>query len=166
MSKKLFSILVVFVSSLGVANAAEYLQASSSVTQCPGTAPEVVAMDIIDAANGITLADNRITVGEGGPYLIVAAPQVGREGAGPYGCFDLWLRVNGSDVANSNVQLCQDEGSRAKDVIISQGIVPMEAGDTLEVLMSANNPDAAMCIEAIRPSGEPLVPSIIFSMIK
>lgn len=166
MSKKLFSILVVFVSSLGVANAAEYLQASSSVTQCPGTAPEVVAMNIIDAANGITLADNKITVGEGGPYLIVAAPQVGREGAGPYGCFDLWLRVNGSDVANSNVQLCQDEGSRAKDVIISQGIVPMEAGDTLEVLMSANNPDAAMCIEAIQPSGEPLVPSIIFSMIK
>ena len=100
------------------------------------------------------------------PYLIVAAPQVGREGAGPYGCFDLWLRVNGADVANSNVQLCEDEGSRAKDVIISQGIVPMEAGDTLEVLMSANNPEAAMCIEAIQPSGEPLVPSIIFSMIK
>ena len=96
----------------------------------------------------------------------MAAPQVGREDAGPYGCFDLWLRVNGADVANSNVQLCQDEGSRAKDVIISQGIVPMEAGDTLEVLMSANHPEAAMCIEAIQPFGEPLVPSIIFSMIK
>ena len=42
----------------------------------------------------------------------------------------------------------------------------MEAGDALEVLMSANNPEAAMCIEAIQPSGEPLLPSIIFSMIK
>ena len=166
MCKKLFSALVMLVASVGVANASQYLQASSSVSQCPGTAPEVVAMDIVDAANGITLANNRITVGETGPYLIVAAPQVGREGAGPYGCFDLWLRVNGADVANSNVQLCQDEGSRAKDVIISQGIVPMEAGDTLEVLMSANNPEAAMCIEAIQPSGEPLVPSIIFSMIQ
>ena len=166
MCKKLFSTLVMIVASMGVANASQYLQASSSVTQCPGTAPEVVAMDIVDAANGITLANNMITVGEAGSYLIVAAPQVGREGAGPYGCFDLWLRVNGADVANSNVQLCQDEGSRAKDVIISQGIVPMEAGDTLEVLMSANNPEAAMCIEAIQPSGEPLVPSIIFSMIK
>ena len=77
------------------------------------------------------------------PYLIMAAPQVGREDAGPYGCCDLWLRANGADVANSNVQLCQDEGSRAKDVIISQGIVPMEAGDALEVLMSANNPGGA-----------------------
>ena len=68
--------------------------------------------------------------------------------------------------SGSNVQPCQDEGSPTRDVIISQGIVPMEAGDTLEVLMSANNPEAAMCIEAIQPSGEPLLPSIIFSMIK
>ena len=164
--KKLVSTLFVLIASVSVANAADYLQASSSVTQCPGTAPEVVAMDIVDAADGITMANNQITVGETGAYLIFAAPQVGREGAGPLGCFDLWLRVNGTDVGNSNVQLCQDEGSMAKDVIISQGIVPMEAGDVLEVMMSANNPEAAMCIEAIQPAGEPLVPAIIFSMIK
>ena len=164
--KKVALTLVALIASASVANAGQFLQASSSVTQCPGTAPEVVSMDIIDAANGIDMADNRITVGEAGPYLIFAAPQVGREGGGPYGCFDLWLRVNGTDVGNSNVQLCQDEGSLAKDVIISQGIVPMEAGDVLEVMMSASNPDANICIEAIQPEGEPLVPAIIFSMIK
>ena len=54
----------------------------------------------------------------------------------------------------------------AKDVIISQGIIPLAVGDGVEVMMSANNPEAAMCIEAIQPAGEPLVPSIIFSMIK
>ena len=164
--KKLVLSLVALIASVGVANAGQYLQASSSVTQCPGTGPEVVAMDIIDAAKGITMANNQITVGKAGPYLIFAAPQVGREGGGPYGCFDLWLRINGADVANSNVQLCQDEGSMAKDVIISQGIVPMEAGDMLEVMMSASNPEANICIEAIQPAGEPLVPAIIFSMIK
>ena len=164
--KKLISALFVLLASVSVAKADQYLQASSTITQCPGTAPEVVKMDLTDAASGIAMADNKITVSEAGPYLIVAAPQVGREGAGPLGCFDLWLRVNGSDVANSNVQLCQDAGSRAKDVIISQGIVPMAAGDVLEVMMSANNPEAKMCIEAIQPRGEPLVPSIIFSMIK
>ena len=164
--KKLSSTLVLLVLSVSVANAGQYLQASSSISQCPGTAPEVVRIDITDAANGIALADDKITVSEAGPYLVVAAPQVGREGAGPLGCFDLWLRVNGSDVANSNVQLCQDAGSMAKDVIISQGIVPLESGDILEVLMSANNPEANICIEAIQPPGEPLVPSIIFSMIK
>ena len=164
--KTIIASLFVLVASVSVANAGQYLQASSSVTQCPGTAPEVVAMDIIDAAKGITMADNQITVGKDGAYLIFAAPQVGREGGGSYGCFDLWLRVNGADVGNSNVQLCQDEGSMAKDVIISQGIVPMAAGDVLEVMMSASNPDANICIEAIQPAGEPLVPAIIFSMIK
>ena len=164
--KKLVLSLVALIASVGVANAGQYLQASSSVTQCPGTAPEVVAMDIVDAAKGIAMANNQITVGKAGAYLIFAAPQVGREGGGPYGCFDLWLRINGADVANSNVQLCQDEGSMAKDVIISQGIVPMAAGDMLEVMMSAGNPEANICIEAIQPAGEPLVPAIIFSMIK
>ena len=164
--KTIIASLFVLVASVSVANAGQYLQASSSVTQCPGTAPEVVAMDIVDAAKGIAMADNQITVGKDGAYLIFAAPQVGREGGGPYGCFDLWLRVNGADVGNSNVQLCQDEGSMAKDVIISQGIVPMAAGDVLEVMMSASNPDANICIEAIQPAGEPLVPAIIFSMIK
>ena len=164
--KKLVSTLLALAASVSVANAAQYLQASSSVTQCPGKAPTLVEMDIVDAADGIALADNKITVGEAGPYLIVAAPQVGREAGGPYGCFDLWLRINGEDVANSNVQLCQDEGSMAKDVIVSQGIVPMQAGDALEVMMSAGNPEANICIEAIRPEGEPLVPAIIFSMIK
>ena len=164
--KKLISTLFVLLASVSMAKADQYLQASSTITQCPGTAPEVVKMDLTDAASGIAMMDNKVTVSEAGPYLIVAAPQVGREGAGPLGCFDLWLRVNGSDVANSNVQLCQDAGSRAKDVIISQGIVPMAAGDVLEVMMSANNPEAKMCIEAIQPPGEPLVPSIIFSMIK
>ena len=164
--KKLVSALFVLLASVSMAKADQYLQASSTVTQCPGMAPEVVQIDITDAANGIAMADNKITVSEAGPYLVVAAPQVGREGAGPLGCFDLWLRVNGSDVANSNVQLCQDAGSMAKDVIVSQGIVPLAAGDVLEVMMSANNPEADMCIEAIQPAGEPLVPSIIFSMIK
>ena len=164
--KKLVLTLVALVASVSVANASQYLQVSSSITQCPGKEPQLVEMDIIDAASGMTLANSQVTVGEAGPYLIVAAPQVGREGGGAYGCFDLWLRVNGEDVGNSNVQLCQDEGSMAKDVIISQGIVPMEEGDVLEVMMSASNPEANMCIEAIQPAGEPLVPSIIFSMIK
>ena len=164
--RKFISALFVLLASVSMAHADQYLQASSTITQCPGTAPEVVRIDVTDAANGIAMADNKITVSEAGTYLIVAAPQVGREGAGPLGCFDLWLRVNGSDVANSNVQLCQDAGSMAKDVIISQGIVPLAAGDALEVMMSANSPEAGLCIEAIQPPGEPLVPSIIFSMIR
>ena len=81
--KKLITALFVLLVSVGVAKADQYLQASSTITQCPGTAPEVVRIDVTDAASGIAMKDNKITVGEAGPYLIVAAPQVGRAGAGP-----------------------------------------------------------------------------------
>ena len=64
------------------------------------------------------------------------------------------------------MQLCQDAGSMAKDVIISQGIVPKEAGEMPEMMMSSNNPEAAICIEAIQQLGEQLVQSINLSMIK
>ena len=40
----------------------------------------------------------------------------------------------------------------AKDVIISQGIVPLAAGDALEVMMSANNPKA-ICALRLSSSG-------------
>ena len=36
----------------------------------------------------------------------------------------------------------------------------------LEVMMSANTPEAGMCVEAIQSPGEPLVSSIILSMTK
>ena len=81
--KNLIAIVFTLLVSVSMVDAAQYLQASSTITQCPGMAPEVVKMDITDAANGVTIANNKITVSEAGAYLIVAAPQVGREGAGP-----------------------------------------------------------------------------------
>ena len=66
MKKKLISALFVFLASASMANAEQYLQASSTITQCPGMAPEVVEIDVTDAASGLTLTDNRITVSESG----------------------------------------------------------------------------------------------------
>ena len=155
-------ILLVF-SSCSIAG--DYLQASSSVTQTANTSPTTVLMDMVDANKGVTLdRDGSITVKTSGAYVIIAAPQVGRAGKGSYGCFDLWLRVNDEDVDNSNVQLCNDKGSKAKDVIVSQSILPLKAGDVVTLMMSTDNTVSYLAIEAIKPAGEPLVPSIIFSM--
>ena len=43
MTKKFISALLVFLASASMANAEQYLQASSTITQCPGMAPEVDA---------------------------------------------------------------------------------------------------------------------------
>ena len=42
----------------------------------------------------------------------------------------------------------------------------METGDALESMMSATNPEATICMGATQPTSEPLVRSIIFSMMK
>ena len=155
-------ILLVF-SSCSIAG--DYLQASSSVTQTANTSPTTVLMDMVDASKGVTLdRDGSITVKTSGAYVIIAAPQVGRAGKSSYGCFNLWLRVNDEDVDNSNVQLCQDKSSKAKDVIVSQSILSLKAGDVVTLMMSTDNTVSYLAIEAIKPAGEPLVPSIIFSM--
>ena len=40
--KNFIATLFVFLVSVGMVDAAQYLQASSTITQCPGTAPDVV----------------------------------------------------------------------------------------------------------------------------
>ena len=102
MMKKLVLTMAVLVASASVANAAQYLQASSSVDSVPRHGTNAGRNGYHRRGGGRHARQHtRFTVGEAGPYLIVAAPQVGREGGGPYGCFDLWLRINGADVANS-----------------------------------------------------------------
>jgi len=45
-------------------------------------------------------------------------------------------------------------------------MMPFEAGDLINIMMSVEVPDEGLGIEAIHPTGEPLIPSIIFSMHK
>ena len=63
--KKLISALFVLLAFVSITKGEQYLQASSTITQCPGVTPEVVRIDVTDAANGITLADNKINCQRG-----------------------------------------------------------------------------------------------------
>jgi hypothetical protein len=148
--------------------AGPYMQASSSITQCPAnTSPVKIKMDQDDGSQGIVLtAKSQFKVTKAGSYVVIAAPQVGRAyGQGmPGGDFKCFIGVNGVPVANSNVLMNFDKNYIDKDVIITQGILKLKKGDKVTVWMSVSNPDAGLCIEAIQPPGEPLVPSIIFTM--
>lgn len=141
-----------------------YMQASGSSTQFMTTSPTQVVIDQNDGYAKVELNNGNVMVEKTGEYLIVAAPQVGRVGTGLSGTVDFkcWLRVNGTDVGNSNVFMTLKPWT--KDVIISQGIVSLNANDVVTVMMSASENDKGLAIEAIQPTGEPLVPSIIFTM--
>lgn len=133
-----------------------YVQASSSVDQSGGG---TVTFDTFDA-NGISTSTTSFEVDEAGVYFIVAAPQVGGiEGGSKAGSANFWLQVNGQDVPDSNVSWDSAQKSDG-DVIVSQGVVVLAAGDEVSVEWSSTGPN----MEAIQPVGEPVVPSIIFSM--
>lgn len=147
----------------------EFAQIISTIDQRPNTTdPVPIFMDQNDAIAGIEHstehpADIRIT--ESGTYVVIAAPQVGRKsGDGPRSV-DFWLRKNGNDIPNSNVRAVL-RTSTDKDVIVNQTMLPFNAGDVLNVMMAIEKTGEGLGVEAIRTSGRPLIPSIIFSMHK
>ena len=113
-----------------------WLQASSKTTQriAQDNVGQVVVLDILDNASNVSLdtTSGAVTVEEDADYLIVSAPQVGRENPGETANFRCWVRVNGTNVPDSNV-LLNLAGPEVKDVIVSQVLVHLSAGDVVEV---------------------------------
>ena len=145
-----------------------WMQASSTVTQriLEDNVGQVVIIDNVDGASGVSLdaSTGSFTVEQESDYLVVAAPQVGRQNPGDNANFRCWLRVNGENVPDSNV-LLNLFNVDVKDVIISQGLVHLNAGDVIQVVMATDNAAAGVGAEAIQPTpDEPLVPAIIFSI--
>lgn len=147
---KYLAILLAAFALPAFAQQAFFAQLSSSETQLGST---VVDFDQVDGIQGMSYDKaTGLTVDKKGAYLIIAAPQV----ITGIGCYDLWLNVNGAQVANSNVRYCSDSSGQT-DVIVSQGAGCFDVGDVINPEQSGTG------IEAIQLSGEPLIPSIIFT---
>jgi len=147
----------------------DYAQISSTEDQRPTvTTPVQIELNQNDSISGIEhTAENpgTIKITDSGIYVLIAAPQVGRTSGSKARFVDFWLRKNGTDIQNSNVRVVIGEDSN-KDVIVNQSMMPFNTGDLINVMMSVEVADEGLGIEAIHPTGEPLIPSIIFSMHK
>jgi hypothetical protein len=168
----LFKILITFACLFNVANAAgAYVQLSSTVTQPNGPigVGSALTYNSIDAGPvniTFTSGGSKITVVKAGAYFIIAAPQVGYSGSG-VGFFgrlfgqtatftaDYYVVVNGTPVSNSNVRL--SAVSDHKDVIVTQGVYLLAAGDEVEIYGAGTDSFSEFITEA----GEPDIPSVI-----
>ena len=141
--------------------AGPYLQASSTEEQLATDAnAKVVTMNSTDASKGINNKNGVVTVDADGAYFMVAAAQVGGKAKG---FVRMWMRVNGKDVDNSNTeQLISEPGFTT--VLVCQGVVELKKGDTVEMAYSGSAPGLGLVIH--KPTGEPLVTSMIFSAFK
>ena len=151
-----------------------YAQLSSTKTQRSRThEPVKVHFELRDAISGVDFdprIDNAsIGIIHDGAYFVMAAPQVGRLHADSTksACANFFISINEKPLENSNVTLClPKEDHTTKDVIVTQGIIPLKEGDKISVMMSTIDFEDGMGAEALNPDDEPSVPSIIFSLFR
>ena len=74
----------------------------------------------------------------------------------------LWLRQQGKDVDNSNTE--QTIAGKYTTVLVCQGVGEIKAGDKLQLFQSGTGSGVGLI--ASKPKGEPVVPSMIFSLLK
>jgi hypothetical protein len=146
-----------------------YAQLSSAASQMPeGPDPLLVKMESDDALSGLGHDKEKpaeVVVKTPGVYFVVAAIQVGKDSGDSDEYLDVWLKQNGKDVDNSGCRQAIKD-TKFTTVLVSQGIAECKAGDVFTVAISASSPAKGLGIKAIKPKGEPVIPSIIFSMYK
>ena len=139
-----------------------YAQLSSTETQVGGPTGKALLLNSTDAAKDVENDKGTVTIKKAGTYFVIAAGQVGSSDGSGKGSARLWLRQNGKDVDNSNTE--QTITPKYTAVVVCQGVGEVKAGDTLQLCQSARGSSVGMI--ASKPKGEPIVPSMIFSLVK
>ena len=170
----LAALLVILLAPLSFAQDAAFTPAAqlshNESIQPNVTRPVFVPMNSNDYINGgITHSDTRnpadVIINQDGTYLIVAAGQVGKTSGNTTCNVDLWLRHNGEHVANSNTRASVPTADDTI-VLVSQAIMPLKPDDTINTMMSVSASDQGCGLINTKPSSEPNIPAIIFSMIR
>ena len=150
------------LASVGSASATSYLQASSTEEQLASdTKPKVVTMNSTDAAKGIKNNNGVVILDQTGTYFTVVGVQVGSRGG--TGLVRLWFQTNGKDVDNTNCEQSVPTPDFTT-VMISQGVGEYKKGDKINAMISGSAPGIGLVYK--KPTGEPAVPSVIFSAWK
>jgi hypothetical protein len=122
----------------------------------------VITLNQTDAAKEVENEKGTITLKKAGTYFVIAAGQVGSADKNGKGSARLWLRQNGKDVDNSNTE--QTVTPKYTAVLVCQGVGEAKAGDKLQLCQSAKGSGVGMI--ASTPKAEPVIPSMIFSLVK
>lgn len=145
-------------------------QFSSNRTQRPNTLkPVEVVLDAQeDVAGGVHSIDfdkGDIVIKQSGMYLLIAGPQIGKVRGTTPRWIDFWVRINNIDIPNSNIRAVIMD-PQEKTVVPLNAVLPLNRGDTLNIMMATEIMDEGLGVEAIEPDGEPTIPSIIVTLVQ
>ena len=140
-----------------------YAAALDTTTQAISVAdtPQVITFDTNVLTNKIAHSTGsfpaRFTVNEAGKYLITYFLQITSSSA--LKVADSWIRINGTDVANSNTKTTLVATNEQK-LVTGHIIVDMTAGQYIELLFNGNATNVSIVASAagVTPT-RPLTPS-------
>ena len=141
-------------------------QFSSNKTQRPNTGePVKLELNWLTLVQIIDFKKGDIVIKQPGIYLVIACPQIGEVSGTTPRWLDFWVRVNNIDVSNSNIRAVVTD-PQEKTVVTLNVVLPLNSGDTLNIMMSTETIDEGLGVETITPIGEPIIPSIIVTIVQ
>lgn len=128
--------------------------------------PQVVTFNTSLTSDKIIITSpSRFTVNEGGGYLLNAAAQIST--SSPSKTIDMWFRVNGVDVTDSNSKVVLKDNGDVALLPITGLYVQLSAGDYIEVWLSGDSTALSLIAFAAGTSPtRPITPSINMSILK
>lgn len=126
-------------------------------TNAGATSVNLMKFRTTDISRDISIAsDTRITMAKGGVYNIQFSAQVFKSGGGNSNV-DIWLRKNGSNVAQSNTEI-QVIGNTGRTLAAWNFVVQASAGDYFELAWSSA--DTGVYLDAVGTQSSPTRPAI------
>lgn len=144
----------------------------SSITQSDGVnTPTLLYCENTADSNGVSMQlgtsnkKSRMTFANAGTYNIQFSAQAHHQGGGGSGgTINIWFRLNGSDIPNSDTRLTISSSSPYQ-VAAWNFIVTVTAGQYVEMVYSSDNANVEFLAEpsATSPVTHPAIPSIIMT---
>jgi hypothetical protein len=89
-----------------------------------------------------------VVIKQSGMYLLIAGPQIGKVRGTTPRWLDFWVRVNNIDIPNSNIRAVVMD-PQEKTVVPLNVVLPLNSGDTLNIMMATETIDEGLWVEAI-----------------
>lgn len=145
-------------------------QFASNKTQRPNTLkPYVIELDPLtelgEAIRGVEFEKGNIVIKQSGIYLLLACPQISKTSGYIPRWIDFWVRINGRDVANSNLR-CVLQMPDEKTVVMVNLVAPLNKRDVINIMMALETITDGLGVEAIQPKDEPTIPSLIVTLVQ
>ena len=117
------------------------------------------------SGNGVTVsADTRFVVASAGTYNLQFSCQIESTGGGSAQTMDIWLAINGNNVANSNTQVVGNSNN-GRSVAAWNFVEPLNAGDYMELKFRVSDVRLGFAYDGtqINPT-RPAIPSVIVTV--